>query len=153
MNIKSYITILFLLCKNDMTFFLILLELRRFILRWQEKLESEKGISRNLMLKMGQKTWSGNVQFYFYKTVILYHWQVKCEIWNGTVERGADLCGALSGEQSFVGRSSHWQSSFHQAAGDARVPEETQQRPRPQHHCHVIEVATSPTAHFYRNCN
>lgn len=38
----------------------------------------------------------------------------------------ADLGGTLSGEQGFVGRSSHGQSSFHQAAGDPRVPEETQ---------------------------
>lgn len=37
----------------------------------------------------------------------------------------ADLGGTLSGEQGFVGGSSHWQSSFHQAAGDPRVPEET----------------------------
>lgn len=41
----------------------------------------------------------------------------------------ADLGGTLSGEQGFVGRSSHWQSSFHQAAGDPRVPEETQHFP------------------------
>lgn len=41
----------------------------------------------------------------------------------------ADLGGTLSGEQGFVGRSSHRQSSFHQAAGDPRVPEEPQRLP------------------------
>lgn len=35
------------------------------------------------------------------------------------------LCGALSGEQGFVGRGSYWQSSFHQAAGEALLPEES----------------------------
>lgn len=37
----------------------------------------------------------------------------------------ADLCGALSSKQGFVGRSSDGQSSFHQAAGDARMSEDT----------------------------
>lgn len=49
----------------------------------------------------------------------------------------ADLGGTLSGEQGFVGRSSHRQSSFHQAAGDARVPEETQ---RLSYSCSTIQM-------------
>lgn len=61
------------------------------------------------------------------------HWRLqktRCgQHWENQQNRDAataDLGGTLSGEQSFVGRSSHWQSSFHQAAGDPRVPEETQ---------------------------
>lgn len=38
----------------------------------------------------------------------------------------AHLCGSLSSKQSFVGWSSYWQSSFHQAAGDAWMPEDRQ---------------------------